>query len=404
MLKGGNETSYQIHSIVLDCNGLEKRQLKQAGIVDLSGTKLPTGTTISIWAWDGHTGVNYNHGIRSSGSAILDNSRPGPLKNQRQPWRTYTGLFADELAKAIETEKPIKVETLSNGKYQMSFIDSLNNETIAIVDPNKGFSCTKQTFIRDGINNGYHAADYEEFANGVWFPVTAEIVSKSKEGIVISKSIVKTSNIKVNDPNFTENLFHVDLPKGARVKDKILSIEYVVGDPMSIKTYPDGISPDQVARQTLNEMARETNQKHQDIEIFIPKVSIALEKEESFVLDFSDGELVNPKKKPESEESNKYLTELGKGDIAWDGVVVATRGAKVLIIKQESERPLKFTEGKWTGSYKLPEKVELPYSMLVVTNEGVNYLLKIKRIESGGITITYRELNPDELILYKQKK
>lgn len=112
---------------------------------------------------------------------------------------------------------------------------------------------------------------------------------------------------------------------------------------------------------------------------------------------------MNPQNKPESQESNNFLKELGKGDIAWDGTVVATRGSKVLTIKQESNRPLKLTKGKWTDSYKLPEKAQLSYSILVVTNEGVNYLMIIRKIESGGITVSYRQLDPDELSRYKQE-
>ena len=55
---------------------------------------------------------------------------------------------------------------------------------------------------------------------------------------------MKTSNVKINDPNFHEDLFHVDLPKGTRVTEKVLGIQYVVGEPMSVKTYPDGMSLD----------------------------------------------------------------------------------------------------------------------------------------------------------------
>jgi hypothetical protein len=145
-----------------------------------------------------------------------------------------------------------------------------------------------------------------------------------------------------------------------------------------------------------------TKNKSEWTVLFIPKADLALKEYEPFVLSISDSRLLNPRNKPESEESNKFLAELGKGDIAWDGAVIATRGAKALTIKQESKRPLKLTKGKWTGSYQLPEKVELPYSMLVVTNERVSYLMTIRKIDSGGITIAYRELDPDELGLYKQ--
>ena len=153
---------------------------------------------------------------------------------------------------------------------------------------------------------------------------------------------------------------------------------------------------------TLEEMSEETDEKHPEVQLFVPRVTVALEESKPFVLDLSDGKLIYPRNKPESQESNKFLTELGKGDIAWDGMVIATRGAKAFTTKQESNQPLKLTKGKWTASYKLPDKIELPYCVLVVTRERVNFLLSIRKIESGGITVSYRQLNPAELSRYKQ--
>ena len=400
-----DETIYTKERMVLDCNGLGKKDYYEYGVVDSSDQKVPVETLLRNRAWDGHIGVEHNHYGESPGGAILDSSPPYSLQYEIQPWSYFTGFFIDYLTKAIdEAQHPVSVEILPDGKYQVGYLCSANNvEFVSIIDPEKGFTCTKLTSSHDGVVTGYYTAEYKELADGVWFPVMGEDIYVTSDGVVTRKSSFRMSNIKVNDPNFSEDLFHIDLPKGTQVTDKVLGIEYVVGDPMSLRTYPDGMSPDQVARKTLDEMTRETDQKRQDIEFFIPKVEIALEKAGPFILSLTYSKLVNPLRKPESEESNKYLTELGKGDIAWDGTIVATRGAKVLTIKQESERPLKFTEGKWTGSYKLPEKVELPYSLLIVTNEGVNYLMKIIKIESGGITITYRELNPDESILYRQK-
>ena len=207
----------------------------------------------------------------------------------------------------------------------------------------------------------------------------------------------KVSNIIVNDPNFNKTLFYVDLPKGTRVFDTVSGLRYIVGESMSEK--PDGVSKNlnEVAMDTLEDMAEQNVQ----IEIFIPQSGIALEKDESFVLSLSDGKLINPKKMPESEESHKFLTKLGRGDIAWDDKLVAVRGAKVLTTKQQASKPLKSTKGKWSISYELPDKAELPYSILVVTKENQTYLMNITKIENNGIRITYRKLNPDEINLYK---
>jgi hypothetical protein len=131
-------------------------------------------------------------------------------------------------------------------------------------------------------------------------------------------------------------------------------------------------------------------------EIFIPKASIALILERGFVLDFASGKLLNPAAKVDSEQVHKNLLKLGKGDIAWDGSLLSVRKAKVLTVRQESHRPLKSTLGRWCNSDRLPDKVDLPYSLLVVTNENVNYLISILEIKYVGIKIKYKKLTAEE--------
>jgi len=401
-----DETYYVKYRMVFDCNGLGKKECYEYGIIDSTNKKVPVKIPLNNRAWDGHTGVEYIRSGESPGGATLNSSPPHSLFNDSNPWKYFTVTFVKYLAQAIdEQKKPVGVKILPDGKYQVSYYCSPGDaDFVGIIDPEKSYSCIQTKTFIDGIERCHDKAEYEEFADGVWFPVMGERVSLTNDGIVTRKSSIKVINIKVNDPNFSEDLFHIDIPKGTRVTDKVLGIKYVVGDSMSMRSYPDGQSPDQIARTTLKEMAEEAESKViKNVELFIPNVGIALEKGEAFILGLADSKLVNPQNKPESEESNKFLTELGKGDIAWDGSVIATRGAKVLTIKQESKHPMKLTKGKWTGSYKLPEKVELPYSMLVVTDEGVNYLMVIRKIESGGITVSYRQLNPDESSRYKQE-
>ena len=75
----------------------------------------------------------------------------------------------------------------------------------------------------------------------------------------------------------------------------------------------------------------------------------------------------------------------------------ATQGeAKALTIRQESNQPLQLTSGKWVHSYKLPEKVELPYSTMVVTDRNLHYLITLRKIDFDGIKITYQKLRADE--------
>lgn len=135
-------------------------------------------------------------------------------------------------------------------------------------------------------------------------------------------------------------------------------------------------------------------------EIFIPKASIALILERGFVLDFASGKLLNPAAIVDSEQVHKNLLKLGKGDIAWDSSLLSVRKAKALTVRQESHRPLKCTLGRWCNSDRLPDKVDLPYSLLVVTNEDVDYLISILEIKPVGIKIKYKKLTAEEAQSY----
>jgi len=68
------------------------------------------------------------------------------------------------------------------------------------------------------------------------------------------------------------------------------------------------------------------------------------------------------------------------------------RKAKALTIAQESHRPLKCTPARWCNWNELPEKVALPYSLLIITDEDADYLVTVRKIEAEGIEIAYRKL------------
>ena len=134
--------------------------------------------------------------------------------------------------------------------------------------------------------------------------------------------------------------------------------------------------------------------------IFIPIVDKGLKEGIPFVFSFDNRELVNCIAEPNSESAYKNLLKLGKGDIAWDDSLITLRKAKALTIKDETLRPLKYIPGKWCDHYELPDKVSLPYSFLIVTNEGNNYLLTIQKIETEGITVSYKRLSSVDFKLY----
>lgn len=148
--------------------------------------------------------------------------------------------------------------------------------------------------------------------------------------------------------------------------------------------------------ESPDELTKSGSDSFESKEIFIPKASIALTKKAPFVLDLLSSKLMDPDAKVDSRQAYENLLKLVKGDIAWDGSLITVRKAKALTIQDESHHPLKCTPGRWCNWDELPDKVDLPYSLLVVTNEDVDYLITIRKIETDGIRITCKKLRPVE--------
>ncbi len=399
------EYRFQKHKLAFD-NDYRARVQVVGGISDAQG-KLMKVTIKQIFTWDGESAIQYyQHPEGESSTAILSEKQPfETTKRIRQPWQQFGGDFCILFARAISDGTQINAVKEKDGKYRVELVYEKDRKQIAIVDPSQGYSLPLQEYYNSGQLRERYTAKFMEVSPNVWFPVEGEDIRFSKDDptLLRMKSTVQVSDVTINNPNFYDGLFHIDFPKGARVIDHTTGVQYIVGESMSQKLY--GVSGaqsiDEIAKDTLEAIAKETEQKHKDIEIFIPKVNIALKKRTLFILDLSDRKLIRAPGKPDSEKTHKYLTKIGEGDIAWDGTVAAIRGASILTIRQESNRPLTFTKGKWSGAYKLPEKVELPYTMLIVTKEETNYLMTVRKIESGGIRVTYRQLYNDELSRYK---
>ncbi|MFB0524502.1 MAG: hypothetical protein ACETVZ_03110 [Phycisphaerae bacterium] len=387
----------------------------RARVEILSGASDPNGNLIKsdfkhIFTWDGEHSIDFDE--KPGGgvpTAQLGKKQPfQTTKSIQRAWRTFGGNFCDELAEALKADdEEVSVKRGQDGNYQIEIVfDGGIKKKVSFIDPNRGYSIIEEKRYLEGESNGGYKAKYREVSPGIWFPVEGEYMS-GNPARAYSKGTMKVTDITVNDPNFYDGLFHIDFPKGTYVFDSVTGIMHRVGDPMSHRIYDDPSSrtPGQIAKDELEKLVVEApkKDKFEQTELFIPKAALALEKGTPFVLNLSSGKLINPLSKPDSEKAHKYLTKLGKGDIAWDGTVVATRTATVLTTKQQSHQPLKFTKRKWSGSYKLSEKVELPYSMLVVTSEGENYLMTIHKIKPNGIRVTYKKLNPQEISHYRQK-
>ena len=88
---------------------------------------------------------------------------------------------------------------------------------------------------------------------------------------------------------------------------------------------------------TSGDISKETLDKT----IFIPEMNLALKNEKPFVFDLTSCSLVSIpiKNKFNTEKFHNYLMKTGKGDIAWDGSILTTRGISAHTIVQEIQDP-----------------------------------------------------------------
>ena len=386
---------YQIISLALDKNGCGRVEIISKE-VDTKGIPTNNIRHKNIATWDDNSSIDYMEYSQRSDATIGRTDPYLPLTDSfDQPWRTYSGNFCDMLESSIKDNHKVNITKLNDGKYRIEFQFSEDIKLVGIIDPDQGYSVVLQEEYLNGKLRGTYKAEFKEVNSGIWFPVKGEYISNL---FPLSRDIMIVKEIEINDPNFYDGLYHVKFKEGTNVSDKVTGLRYIVGEPMSQKVVNSGslsLSMDDIAQKEIEQNPSVI------YDIFIPETSVALREIKPFILNFSNNQLINPKAKPESEESDKYLKELGKGDIAWDGNIIAIRGASIITTKQNANKPLKSSKGNWSISFELPEQIELPYSILVITKENVSYLMNIKKIEPEGITINYKELKSEQISIYK---
>ena len=234
-----NEYRFSKHQLAFDNDGRARVQMV-GGISDAKG-KLMKVTSKQISTWDGESAIQYYERPEGeSSSAILSEKQPfETTKRIRQPWQQFGGDFYVRFARAISDGTQINAVKEKDGKYRVELIFEKDRKQIAIVDPSQGYSPTLQENYSGGQLRERYTAKFMEVSPNVWFPSEGEDISFSMDDptLLRLKSTIKVSVVTINDPNFYENLFHVDFPKGTRVIDAISGIQYTVGEPMSKKVY-----------------------------------------------------------------------------------------------------------------------------------------------------------------------
>jgi len=250
------------------------------------------------------------------------------------------------------------------------------------------------------------ADDYRD-VDGVPYPFLYICRSFDENGEILieRKQVFQNINLGID---LSESDFTVFLPTGTVITDYIIShraTEVKLDCYMSIADIL-GISTQEIVQKELAKLIIHPNplpSKQTRREIFVPNADVAQKEDKLFVLDLARAALVKAPvaDKLDTENIYNYLTKLGKGDIAWNGSLITLRKAKALSIGDESKHTFKYTANQWSGSCKLPQILELPYTLLIVSKEGLNYLVTVEKIETDGIYIASEKLEPDELKRYR---
>ena len=329
-------------------------------------------------------------------------------------WEEYAPLLSllrnGEQIPMVGEHVPCKMESVEEKghlKYVITWSSSLGDNIYRhkeiSLNGDEGF-CPTSVRVFDTTGKLYYSKTWTyEVVDGVFLPKTLRRETMGPEGIsFVSEVTFEESVINKPIPDDVFTYRNLGLKNGDRVIDEIRELEFTFKDGELVPASYAHIVKE-VAQAELDAVFTEESGEFPTYKIFIPECDIALEQGKPFILDLGNRKLRNFRHKLDTEKAYDFFMKTGKGDIAWDEVIVTTRKALVYTAKQEVARPLEAKLGKWSNSYKLPENVKTPYTLLAVTKEGIPYLITIVEIKTDGIEIVYRKLNVEEAKMYMDK-
>lgn len=279
-----------------------------------------------------------------------------------------------------------------------------------ICDPQIGYKFKSiRYYAKDKLFKEVIADDYRD-VSGTPYPFLYEVKEFDQTG-----SIKKSHKMVFEDVQFgievSDEDFKIDVPEGANVLDMVFTKKveefgekgkFSIDDVMHIQAerLAEGVIDE--LPEALNNLPKpktvkgKANNKKciaQNV-IFIPNQNFAKKAEKPFIFDITNGTLLS------FDQTHSNFTKLEKGDIAWDGSLLALRNSKVLSISKEY--PLEFEKEEFLGRYSLPKDAKLPYSVVITTKENRNYLMNIVKIEDNGITINYEKITSDQAKQYQK--
>lgn len=195
----------------------------RARVENTSGASDPKGNMIEVdtkstVTWDGDRAGSYEERPGKNPVATIGQTEQPTetSKKYRQPWRSFGGHFCDSLADAIKENREINVEKLEDGKYRIEILYPRDIKRIGIIDPAQGYSVTSEDLYDQGRVTAGYDARYREVEPGIWFPVEGRYFNGYLTD-PYNRVAMKIKDIKINDPDLNNNLFHVDFAEGTFV-------------------------------------------------------------------------------------------------------------------------------------------------------------------------------------------
>ncbi len=383
----GPERKYELQTIVSDSTG-RMRITHTFGKYDLDGGRSVT-QQMDV-AWDGTTNVDLTHFPKlNRDGAVITPDRSGHLVLTRHPVSSFGDRFLTAMDKAIEDAERIDVHQGANGLVQVRFRcqDPLapdekrpKQASAGTIDPSKGFTIPQWELTLPNGNKSRFSATFTEINDGIWFPTEGRIEGFFPDGMRNRQTSVKIANVIVNDPNVDAGAFHISLPEGTYVTNRIAGIAYIVGDPSSVRVLGDSTNIGHIVNKGMRELS--ASLEH---EVFIPHMKAALEKGAAFVLDLKTRKLVGVDEASGSQDVLNALHDSGIGDLFWDGDIVVVGDTKVQPLLAEHQESLTLTAMENGVRYTLGEDFELPCPLQVTSRTGVRYHLLAKSISEEGI-------------------
>jgi hypothetical protein len=241
----GSGKDYELQTVVGDSTG-RIRIAHTFGKYDLAGEK--SVTSRMDCAWDGTTTVDYytRPNLDIPGNAVITPTRSMHFLFVRHPQSSFGGLFLAALDKAIQNGEKVDVQQEAHGLQQISFTcedpaapGGPKHLWGGTIDPSKGFSTSEWEVTHADGHKSRLSATFAQVSEGVWFPTGGRIEGFFPDGMLEVRTSVKIADVVVNDPNFNERLFHIDIPKGAHVTNRVAGVTYTVGDPTSVRALGD---------------------------------------------------------------------------------------------------------------------------------------------------------------------